>query len=116
MLIETKADGDQDLCTMLAPCIVDPFQKTTVQVRVMNPTCEDIKIRQDQQVGVAEEIADEVIEVIPSEDQSQLTNFDAVRRVELDQSDPVINTELKKETGEVIPNHLQACTRKLLSI
>lgn len=67
----------------MASCLIDLGDKVTVKIRVMNPFKTDATVRQDDELGGAELVDPNNIEVLSSESVLE-QNWQSVRRIQLD--------------------------------
>ena len=65
---------------VLASTLVDAADNVTVPVRIFNPTCEPVQIKQDSVIGQAESV-NIVNTISKSEDPSQVGNMSIVKRI-----------------------------------
>ena len=68
LLIEPDHNWNSEQLAVVAPCLVDVTRRCAVNVRILNPTTNPISVKQDQVLGRAETISDELLTLFESED------------------------------------------------
>ena len=115
LLIEPDHNWNSEQLAVVAPCLVDVTRRCAVNVRILNPTTNPISVKQDQVLGRAETISDELLTLFESEDPREETNLSHIRRIgqvsDLDRSPP----GEPPDVGE-IPSHLTETLNRAYSV
>ena len=80
VLLEMHTNLPENYGCVLASTLVDAADNVTVPVRIFNPTCEPVQIKQDSVIGQAESV-NIVNTISKSEDPSQVENMSIVKRI-----------------------------------
>ena len=80
VLLEMHTNLPENYGCVLASTLVDAADNVTVPVRIFNPTCEPVQIKQDSVIGQAESV-NIVNTISKSEDPSQVGNMSIVKRI-----------------------------------
>jgi hypothetical protein len=83
-VIEAIEEFAEEHQLVIAASLVDLKSADTQKVRVMNPLPNDVSIKQDTVVGMADSIGQEMGTVTSAEDDGELTNFCAGRKIKLE--------------------------------
>ena len=115
LLIEPDHNWNSEQLAVVAPCLVDVTRRCAVNVWILNPTTNPISVKQDQVLGRAETISDELLTLFESEDPREETNLSHIRRIgqvsDLDRSPP----GEPPDVGE-IPSHLTETLNRAHSV
>ena len=90
---------------VVAPCLIDASQQCTVKVRIMNPTCEAISVKQDMVLGDVTATEGEPMVLFDEESNDGSKSLFQARRVD----DTMCEPETRRDTNEapMIPRHLR---------
>ena len=80
VLLEMHTNLPENYGCVLASTLVNAADKVTVPVRIFNPTCEPVQIKQDSVIGQAESV-NIVNTISKSEDPSHVGNMSIVKRI-----------------------------------
>ena len=80
VLLEMHTNLPENYGCVLASTLVDAADNVTVPVRIFNPTCEPVQIKQDSVIGQAESV-NIVNTISKSEDPSEVGNMSMVKRI-----------------------------------
>ena len=81
LFVEPDADIAMKYSVVVAPCIVDISRRCTVQVRVLNPTWNNVSLKQDMILGMAEAVAEPPVLLLENEHEMEVGNWSSVRRI-----------------------------------
>ena len=100
VLLEMHTNLPENYGCILASTLVDAADNVTVPVRIFNPTCEPVQIKQDSVIGQAESV-NIVNTISKSEDPSQVGNMSIVKRIAFrKKSEPKPNTPLSRRASK----------------
>lgn len=93
----------------MAACVVDIKDNVTVKARVLNPSSEEVSIKQDTVIGKASSFLKVISSLKDMENTDEIENFSAVRRLgfsspEISKHDMIKN--VKEDNLRVVPSHL----------
>ena len=92
VLLEMHGNLPENYGCVLASTLVDAANNVMVPVRIFNPSCEPVEIKQDSVIGQAESVS--VVQTISkNEDPSQVGNMSIVKRINFQKK-----TEIKPKT------------------
>ena len=80
VLLEVHTNLPENYGCVLASTLVDAADNVTLPVRIFNPTCEPVQIKQDSVIGQAESV-NIVNTISKTEDPSQVGNMSIVKRI-----------------------------------
>ncbi len=105
LLVEPIRELAASYSAVMAPSLVDATQNCTVKIRIMNPTLNPISLKQDQVLGHADPIAEEVLTLFEFEDPSERDNNANIRRIS---PVPVPSSQILESSSDspVIPDYL----------
>ena len=100
VLLEMHTNLPENYGCILASTLVDAADNVTVPVRIFNPTCEPVQIKQDSVIGQAESV-NIVNTISKSEDPSQVGNMSIVKRIAFRKKfEPKPNTPLSRRASK----------------
>ena len=108
LIIEPSEEFMTKNKVFMANCLVDIKNNVTVKARVLNPSSEDISIKQDSVVGKASSFQRVLTSIKEYENPDEMKNFSSVRRLRFNSPETIVNDEIKFDKGDnpEVPPHL----------
>ena len=105
LLIEPSLYLAREYSAVVAPCLIDASRQCTVKVRIMNPTCEVISVKQDMVLGDVTGTEGEPMVLFDEESNNVSKSLSQARRVD----DAMCEPETRCDANEtsLIPDHLR---------
>ena len=103
LLIEPSLYLAREYSAVVAPCLIDASWQCTVKVRIMNPTCEVISVKQDMVLGDVTATEGEPMVLFDEESNNGNKSLSQARRVD----DTMCETRHDANEASLIPDHLR---------